>query len=43
MYSTFYILMLVGFAGVSFYSVDLKSKLLGVLIFFVNAIIFWRS
>jgi len=35
--------MLSGFAGVSFYSSDLKTRILGVLIFFVNAILFWKG
>lgn len=42
MYWVYYILMLVGFAGVSFNAPDLKGKIIGALIFLINAILFWK-
>jgi len=38
----FYILMLVGFIGLSFQSSDLKTQIIGVLLAIVNALIFWK-
>jgi hypothetical protein len=42
MYNIFYILMLLGYSGLSFLSPDFKTKLIGTLLTLTNAIIFWR-
>ncbi len=42
MYYVFYVMMIVGFLGVSLMSGDWKTKVIGILLTIVNAIIFWR-
>ena len=42
LYRTMFFLMEIGYLGVSLQSVDLKSKILGILLCVVNALIFWR-
>ncbi len=38
----FYIMMLIGFVGLSLQTADIKMKIIGVLLTVVNALIFWR-
>jgi len=42
MYKIAYITMLLSYSYLSFQAVDLKTKILGVLLVIVNGIIFWR-
>ena len=42
LYLFFYILMLIGYAGLSVQG-DLKGKVIGILLLIVNAIIFWKG
>ena len=41
-YWIFYIMMLVGYAGVSLQTSDLKMKAIGIFLIAVNALLFWR-
>jgi hypothetical protein len=41
-YKLFYILMLIGYLGLSLQTPDIKGKLIGILLLIVNALIFWR-
>lgn len=43
MYKIAYITMLISYAYLSFQSVDLKTKILGILLTIVNGIIFWKG
>ena len=42
MYWIFYILMLVGYSGLSFIAPDVKTKIIGILLTITNGVIFWR-
>jgi hypothetical protein len=42
MYWLFYILMSIGYIGLSCQATDLKSKVIGVLLTIVNMVIFWK-
>jgi len=41
-YRIFFVLMEIGYLGVSLQGNDLRTKTLGILLCIVNAIIFWR-
>jgi hypothetical protein len=41
-YKLFYMMMLVGYLGLSLQTPDIKGKLIGILLLIVNALIFWR-
>jgi len=41
LHKIFYILMIVGYAGLSFQNTDIKEKFIGILLLIVNALIFW--
>jgi len=41
MYKLFYYMMLVGYFGVSIQAPDLKTKIIGILLTVVNALLFW--
>lgn len=41
-YYFFYFLMLIGYIGVTFQAIDLKSKIIGILLALVNAIVFYK-
>ena len=41
-YQIFYYLMLIGYLGLLLLSSDIKSKIIGILLLIVNALIFWR-
>jgi hypothetical protein len=41
-YKLFYILMLVGYLGLSLQTPDIKGKLIGIVLLIANALIFWR-
>ena len=43
LYWIFYISMLVGYLGLSILSSDLKTKVIGVLLTLVNALIGWKN
>jgi len=43
MYNIFYFLMLIGYAGLTLLSKSPKETMLGVLLFIVNCIIFYRG
>jgi hypothetical protein len=43
MYTTFYVLMIVGYGGLTFMAPDIKSKLIGILLLAVNALVFYKS
>ena len=43
MYNIFYLLMLIGFGGVSAGSPDIKGKVIGILLLIVNALIFYKG
>lgn len=43
LYWGFYILMLIGYSGVSLMAGDIKTKIVGILLVIVNALIFWRT
>lgn len=42
MYYILYGLMVIGYAGVSFYAPDFKMKVIGILLTVVNALLFWK-
>lgn len=42
MYYLFYAMMVIGFGACSWYSPDIKMKLIGSLLTIVNALLFWR-
>lgn len=42
MYNFFYTLMMIGYLGLVILSPDSKSKMVGLLLFVTNGIIFWR-
>jgi len=42
LYKIFYIMMLVGYLGLSLQTPDIKGKLIGILLLIANALIFWR-
>jgi len=42
MYKLFYIMMLIGYLGLSLQTPDIKGKLIGVLLLIVNVLIFYR-
>jgi len=42
MYDLFYLLMIIGYLGVSIQTPSLKMKIVGILLTIINAIIFWR-
>jgi hypothetical protein len=42
LYRIMFFLMEIGYLGVSLQSADLRSKILGILLCIVNALIFWR-
>jgi len=41
-YKLFYIMMLLGYLGLSLQTPDIKGKVIGILLLVVNALIFWR-
>jgi hypothetical protein len=41
-YWVFYILMLVGYSGLSFIAPDIKTKIIGILLTITNAVIFFK-
>lgn len=43
MYDIFYLMMVIGFAGVSAGAVDFKGKVIGFLLLIVNALIFYKG
>lgn len=43
MYDIFYLMMIVGFAGVSAGAPDVKGKIIGFLLLIVNALIFYKG
>jgi len=43
LYWIFYIMMLIGYLGVSLLVPGLKIKTIGILLVMVNALIFWRG
>jgi hypothetical protein len=42
LYYIFYGAMIIGYIGVSFQAVDLRTKVIGILLTIVNGLIFWR-
>jgi len=42
-YNIFFILMLIGYAGLSIFSPGLKTKIIGILLWFVNFLIFYKG
>ena len=42
-FKLFYVLMLIGYAGLSFISPDIKGKMIGILLLIANALIFFRG
>ena len=42
LYSLLYVMMLIGFAGLSLQVPDLKMKVIGALLTLVNGILFWK-
>lgn len=42
-YKICYILMLVGYLGLSLQTPDIKGKLIGIVLLIANALIFWRG
>jgi hypothetical protein len=42
LYLVFYIVMLIGYAGVSFQASDIKGKILGVILLIANGLIFYK-
>lgn len=41
-YNIFYYIMLLGYLGVTIYQPDLKTKIIGIFLLLVNALIFRR-
>jgi len=41
-YKLFYIMMLIGYLGLSLQTPDIKGKLIGILLLIVNALIFYK-
>lgn len=42
LYTTLYVLMLVGFLGCSLYTPGLKMRIIGILCLLINALLFYR-
>ena len=42
LYKLFYILMLIGYGGLTMIAPDIKNKIIGILLLLVNGILFWR-
>ena len=42
MYKIFYCAMIIGFLGVSFMNLDIKTRIIGILLSLVNGLIFWK-